>query len=295
LITGNSGLTFNGTSLVVTGNITGSGTISGSFVGNGAGLYNIPASGVTGLQLDKIASGAVTASVSSAGLQVNSDTSITGSLTVSSGSATRLGGDLFVSGNLQVLGSSTNVNIQSTTVEIGDNIILVNAYSPFQRYAGIAASDSGSVGQSGSMLWDSTNNRWLTTDGSNSSSLVVGITAGSMGTENTLTTNTITKATSASTIGDSALVENGTTLNYNSGKFVVTGSTGDMSAAGFVTFTQSGSVDLGSTSSKVVFKNSSNVLGYVSASVGTNVTTGFLGYNSSGVLEFTSVIDGGTF
>mgnify|MGYP003336052005 FL=1 len=117
-----------------------------------------------------------------------------------------------------------------------------------------------------------------------------------LGTKNTLTTNTLPKATSADTIGDSLLVENGTTLNYNSGKFIVTGSTGDVSITGNITAAQSGSVDLASTSSRVVFRNSNNVLGYVSASVGTNVTAGFLGYNgASGYLEFSSVIDGGTF
>jgi hypothetical protein len=73
-----------------------------------------------------------------------------------------LGGDLYVSGNLQVLGSSTNVSLQSSTVDIGDNIILVNAYSPFQRYAGLSAYDSGSSLASGSILWDSETDTWLT-------------------------------------------------------------------------------------------------------------------------------------
>jgi len=41
------------------------GSFSGSFVGDAGGLINIPAAGVVGLQLNQIASGNVTASVSS--------------------------------------------------------------------------------------------------------------------------------------------------------------------------------------------------------------------------------------
>ena len=67
-------------SLEIVGSITGS-FFTGSFIGNGSGLYNIPASGVTGLSLDKISSGASSASINSNGLQVNVNTSITGSLT----------------------------------------------------------------------------------------------------------------------------------------------------------------------------------------------------------------------
>ena len=69
-----------------------------------------------------------------------------------------------MSGNLQVLGSSTSVNIQSQTVELDDNIIRLNAYSPFLRYAGFEVMDSGSSGVSSSMLWDSQNDYWLLTN-----------------------------------------------------------------------------------------------------------------------------------
>jgi hypothetical protein len=62
------------------------GSFTGSFKGDGGLLYNIPASGVTGLNLTQIADGSVTASVSNAnGLRVNSKTEITGSLIVTNG------------------------------------------------------------------------------------------------------------------------------------------------------------------------------------------------------------------
>jgi hypothetical protein len=68
----------------LSGSFTGS--FSGSFKGDGTNLFNIPASGVTGLNLTQIADGSVTASVSNTnGLRVNSKTEITGSLIVTNG------------------------------------------------------------------------------------------------------------------------------------------------------------------------------------------------------------------
>lgn len=60
-----------------------SGSFSGSFQGNGSGLTDIPASGIVGLNLSRIASGSATASISpNLGLQVNVPTSIDGTLAV---------------------------------------------------------------------------------------------------------------------------------------------------------------------------------------------------------------------
>lgn len=68
--------------------VTGSVTVSGSgFIGSGAGLTDIPASGIVGLNLSQIASGSATASISpDKGLHVNTDIDISGSLTVSASS-----------------------------------------------------------------------------------------------------------------------------------------------------------------------------------------------------------------
>ena len=61
--------------------IENGGFITASFKGDGAGLYNIPASGVTGLQLDRIISGSVSASMADGTLRVNTDVNIDGTLT----------------------------------------------------------------------------------------------------------------------------------------------------------------------------------------------------------------------
>jgi hypothetical protein len=58
------------------------GSFTGSFKGDGTNLYNIPASGVTGLNLNKIISGSVSASISpDRGLEINTNVYIDGSLT----------------------------------------------------------------------------------------------------------------------------------------------------------------------------------------------------------------------
>jgi hypothetical protein len=82
--------TQNTGSLDIVGSISGS-FLTGSFIGDGSGLYNIPASGVTGLSLDKISSGASTASIDANGLQINVNTSITGSLTATEFTGSGLG------------------------------------------------------------------------------------------------------------------------------------------------------------------------------------------------------------
>ena len=75
--------TFKGNQ-IISGSLFVTGGISGSFSGSGANLFNIPASGITGLNLSQISSGSVSASISEQnGLQVNTKVvapSFTGSL-----------------------------------------------------------------------------------------------------------------------------------------------------------------------------------------------------------------------
>ena len=77
-------------SLDIVGSITAS-NFTGSFTGDGSGLYNISVSGVTGLSLDKLTYGSSTASIDDRGLQVNVDTAITGSLTATEFTGSGLG------------------------------------------------------------------------------------------------------------------------------------------------------------------------------------------------------------
>jgi predicted acyltransferase (DUF342 family) len=227
-------------------------------------------------------------------LNVSKDVNIDGGLVVTG--STSLGGDLFVSGNLQILGSATNVVLQSQTVEIDDNIIRLNAYSPFERYAGFEVIDSGSSGVSASLVWDSQNDYWMFVSASGESSKLIGTTPSEYGSENSLHTNIIPKGTGLNNIGDSLIGDNGTTLTYNTNKFTVASADGATLIAGNVTLSSTGGADAGNNSSGIVFKNSSNVLGYVSKTETVEVLDGILGYKSSdGSLAFSTVIDGGQY
>ncbi len=68
------------------------------------------------------------------------------------------GSNLTVKGNLLVKGTTTAVN--STTVSIGDNVIELNGSEA--AYGGLLVKDITSPNTiSGSLLWDSTNDRWV--------------------------------------------------------------------------------------------------------------------------------------
>ena len=103
-------------------------------------------------------------------------------------------------------------------------------------------------------------------------------------------------ATGKNTMGDSLLTDDGSVLAYNTNKFTVATDDGATLIAGNVTLSASGGSDAGSNSTSIVFRNSSNELGYVSTTETTDVLDGILGYKSSdGSLTFSTVIDGGTY
>lgn len=221
-------------------------------------------------------------------LNVGNNLTITG--------ATSMLGDLFISGNVQILGSATEVIISSSTVLIDDNIITLNAFSPFERYAGFEVMDSGSTGVSASLLWDSQNDYWMFVSSSGQSSKLIGTTAGTYGSEVALTVNRIPKATGVSNIGDSLLSDSGTVLSYNTNKFTVDSDTGATLISGNVTLSSNGGTDNNNNTSAIVFRNSNNVLGYVTTTETQDVLDGILGYKeSNGGLVFSTVIDGGTY
>ena len=67
------------------------------------------------------------------------------------------GSNLTVKGNLLVKGTTTAVN--STTVSIGDNIIELNGTAATN--GGLLIKDPTAPSISGSLLWDTTNNKWI--------------------------------------------------------------------------------------------------------------------------------------
>lgn len=101
-------------SFASSGTGTFSGSFSGSFQGNGSGLTNIPASGITGLNLSQIATGSVSASVSpgTSSFQVTSGS--TNFLFVSSSGNIGIGTTTPTSAKLQVSGSTSALGLQGS-------------------------------------------------------------------------------------------------------------------------------------------------------------------------------------
>ena len=251
------------------------GSFTGSFKGDGTNLYNIPATGVTGLQLDKIASGAVTASVTENGFNVNSNVSITGSIIAS--------GTSLVSG-------SSQINITGTT-----------GYSTF------SSSVSTSIGSLSSSVATTTNNLSSRVGSIETKSGSYATTGSNtfIGTENITGNLTVTGSvivSSGSAVYNSSLNLTDTsslTLNSGSNLYVydtgiisgtfkgsVTGSlgingnvsiTGSIVASGTSLVSGSSQIDITSTTNYTTFSSSvSSSIGNLSSSVATN-TSGLAG------------------
>jgi len=116
-----------------------------------------------------------------------------------------------VAGNLNVQGTTTTID--STTVQIGDNILELNGDGAAN--AGLLVKDATAPNTvSGSLLWDSTNDYWK---------------GGAAGSEKEFarlnaapTTNTVQKADSNGLLVDSVLTDDGTDATF-SGDLTVTG------------------------------------------------------------------------
>jgi len=86
----------------------------------------------------------------------------------------RVSKDAYISGtlylnNVTVYGTQSVAYITSSQLNISTNLISVNTDTPSVRFGGLAVYDSGSTGLTGSILWDSENNRWIYSNPSGSS------------------------------------------------------------------------------------------------------------------------------
>jgi hypothetical protein len=126
--------------------------------------------------------------------------------------------------------------VTSSQLRVEDNIITVNTASPGSRFGGLEVHDSGSVGiATGSLLWDSVNNRWVYQNSSEASYgggviLSGPRSSGSLGSELTLTSGRIAKSAGGDHLNDSNITDDGTTVTVLSntvinGTIVSTGTT----------------------------------------------------------------------
>ena len=137
-------------------------------------------------------------------------------------------GSVYIANNLIVQGSSSIQYISASSVSIGTNIVQLNTANPSVRFAGLTMIDSGSVGGSGSFLYDSLQDEFIFVhrgNGTNitSSHFVLGPeTYDNLGNETYLTCNILTKGTGKEHLVDSCIFDNGTTICLN-GNTISTG------------------------------------------------------------------------
>ena len=157
--------------------------------------------------------------------RLNSLENKTGSL-ASTGSNTFIGtqtitGSLYISSDLIVQGSSSLQNITASAVSIGTNLINLNTANPAIRYAGLSIGDSGSVGGSGSFLYDSVQDEMIfvhrgTSTVVTSSVILMGPqTYDNIGTETYPSSNYIQKGTGNEHLVDSCIIDYGNSICFN--------------------------------------------------------------------------------
>ena len=204
-------------------------------------------------------------------------------------------GSLYISQDLIVAGSSSIQNISSSILNIGDNIITVNALNPSVRFGGLAVIDSGSSPQvSGSILFDSVNNQWLFVHQNQatvtSSVLLMGPeTYNNVGNETYITSNRLVKSTGIEHLTNSNISDDGTTVTMLSNTIV----NGTFSATGTTLVSGSSQIDLTATTNYAsgiltrlnavgVFSGSAQVTGIGNAQLTNSSVTVTAGTGMSG-------------
>ena len=138
-------------------------------------------------------------------------------------------GSLYISSDLVVQGSSSLQNITASAVNIGANIVNLNTANPAIRFAGLNIFDSGSIGGSGSFLYDAVEDELIFIhrgDNLNITSSVVLMgaqTYNNIGNEIYPTSNRLLKGVGNEHVGDSIVSETGGGIGI-SGSLSITGS-----------------------------------------------------------------------
>ena len=268
-------------------NISSLQTASGSFSTRTTNLETASGSFSTRTTNLETASGSFSTRVTNAESSITSLNSRSGSF-ATTGSNTFIGtqtitGSLFITENLTVLGSSSISYVSQSTLNIGTNLITVNAQNPSIRFGGLAVIDSGSAPQvSGSWLFDSVQDRWIMIHQQSAGAALtssIGImgpeTYNNLGSETTLTLNRLVKGFSGASgehIGDSNISDTGTVVSINSATQV----TGSLGVTGASTFASSVTADSLNINTSTVFVKASIADTLTATSIGSNYNPGIL-------------------
>ena len=206
--------------------------VSGSSQITYSGLTGIPSGIISGSA--QLPSGLISGSSQLPSGIISSSVQVTGFGFATTGSNAFIGtqtitGSLYISSDLVVQGSSSLQDITASAVNIGANIVNLNTANPAIRFAGLNIFDSGSIGGSGSFLYDAVQDEFIFVhrgDNANITSSVVLMgpqTYNNIGSETYPTANRILKGVGNEHIGDSIISETGGGIGI-SGSLSITGS-----------------------------------------------------------------------
>ena len=198
-------------------------------------------------------------------------------------------GSLFISSNLVVQGSSSLQNITASAVSIGTNIVNLNTATPAIRYAGLVIGDSGSVGGSGSFLYDSVQDEMLFIHRGSSMVVTSSValmgpeTYDNLGNETYLTNNRLPKGTGIEHLVDSNITDSGTLITLGSNTTI----TGTLVASGTSLISGSSQVSFNGIVDKPTLVSGSSQIDVMSttniarlATTGSNTFTGNISINT---------------
>ena len=261
----------SGSTTLLTLSNTGNLTVSGSeFIGN-----NITAIGNAVITGSLIVSGAVNLQNS---LSVIASSSLTN---------TTITGSLLVTQNFTVLGTASFSRITGSNLVVGTNLITLNTDTPSIRFGGITVIDSGSFGtnSTGSLFWDSENNRWIYANPSGAAYDGGGLMSGprntsGLGNETYPSRFAVVRGQGGDHIEDSSIYSSGSNVTINKG---ATGSLSGVEILGAVAITGSPLIPSpnGTLGSKYALVVSQSVWQY-SDNIGYPVGTNQWGMNLNG-------------
>ena len=171
------------TNLIPTGTVSSSAQIDYNSITNKlSGVYSSSTQAVAAIAGQTIAPSVI-----------NATGAISGASIQTSGNGT-VGGNLTVTGTITATSQSIQY-VSSSQFNVATNKIIVNTNQSLQ-FGGLSVIDSGSATNSGSLYWDSVNNRWLyenVSGGSYNSAILINgpINTGATGTERGLLTGRI--------------------------------------------------------------------------------------------------------
>ena len=225
--------------VTTTGVISGSNALSASY--SISGSYTVSSSYAFTASSATNAFNSISASYAYTASSATNATSASKAVSASYSDTASFSNNFTVLGNLTVYGTQSVQYITSSQLNISSNIITVNVGTPAIRFGGLSVYDSGSTaGATGSLFWDSQNNRWIyqqETGSTYSGGMLMSgpRNFGGLGNEEGTTNNSLMKGQGGDHITSSAIFEVSGSVTMGTALTNLHSITGSLNVTGSVT------------------------------------------------------------